>query len=204
MGKQGRFGKYGEVKRFKRLRQSKKNSLLVKKPSHGSSAFKPSGIKKRDQALKISFRTGKHTDVPFIARLSGKAFSIFGPYEETVPEWLGYDSTVTIIAKVNERPAGFAMIGAPFGRYDLQNVVELLAIAVEPESRRKGIGELLLKEVDEKAKELNIFRIFLHTAIENLPARSLFSKAGYSPWEIKYSFYPKGQDAIVMAKEPGN
>ena len=200
MGNSGRFGKYGEIKRFKRLRHSRKASLLSEKPVHGSSNLRRADSK--TQALQIVLRKAKHSDISFIAQLSGKAFSIFGPYEEIVPEWLKYDSTETVLACVDGKSAGFAMIGDSFNRYDIQNVTELLAIAVEPEWRRKGLGKLLLKEVDKIAIQLRISRVFLHTATDNLPARSLFSTAGYSPWEIKPSFYPKGQDAIVMAKQP--
>jgi ribosomal protein S18 acetylase RimI-like enzyme len=143
MGKKGRFGKYGEIKRFDRLRRAKTAALETNRM---------------------------------------------------------YETTVTIVACIDGIPVGFAMIGDPFSRYDLRQLTELLAIAVDPEKQRKGIGGLLLSEAEKKATELGIRRIFLHTATGNLPARRLFTQAGYRPWEIKRSFYPKGQDAIAMLK----
>lgn len=201
MGKQGRFGKYGETKRYDRLRKSKSAALIPKRPNIKPDRFHSFPNKNPGQKSRVSFRMGLSSDEDFIAYLSGKVFAIFGPYEEMVPEWLHRQSTVTIIACVNGKPAGFAMVGDLFHRYDLLDVTELLAIAVDPDKQRMGIGEALLKEVDKKASELHMKRIFLHTATDNHPARRLFTKTGYRPWEIKRTFYPGGQDAVVMAKE---
>ena len=207
MGKRGRFGKYGETKRFKRLRESRSASLAPK----GTTSFTPksarAGLSRRkvhDQGQRrpITFRKAGPLDEAFITQLSRKVFSVFGPYDEMVPRWMMEESTVTIIACLDNRPVGFVMLGDPFNRYDLSQAVELLAIAVDPEEHRKGIGELLLREVDKKAIEHGVRRIFLHTAAMNHSARSLFTKAGYRPWEIKGGFYPEGQDAVVMSKEP--
>jgi ribosomal-protein-alanine N-acetyltransferase len=65
----------------------------------------------------------------------------------------------------------------------------------------KGVGDMLIKELERKAAELNIKRLFLHTATGNIKARRLFTRNGYRPWEIKRIFYPEGQDAVVMSKE---
>lgn len=199
MGKGGRYGKYGETKRFKRLRQSRSASIPPKGTLPHAFRKKTPG---RDQRRRITFREATPSDASFITQLSGKVFSVFGPYEEWIPRWLTDGSTATIIACLDNRPAGFAMLGDPFNRYDHLQVTELLAIAVDPGKHRQGIGELLLKEVDEKAIELGVSRIFLHTATTNYPARRLFTRAGYRPWEIKRAFYPEGQDAVVMSKEP--
>ena len=202
MGNRGRFGKYGEIKRNARLRQARKSGLTSIKSSFKSKKSRPAPWKRTGHGPNVTFREGTYSDEIFITQLSGMVFSVFGPYEELVPKWIGYESTVTIIACVDGSPAGFAMIGDPFNRYDIQWVTELLAIAVEPKNQNQGIGTLLLKEVDKRVAELHIKRIFLHTATDNYSARRLFLKAGYRPWQIKRAFYPAGQDAIVMSKEP--
>lgn len=207
MGKRGRFGKYGETKRFKRLRQSRSVSLLPKgatfpAPKSTRDELSRKNAPGRDQRRPITFRKARPSDASFITQLSGEVFSVFGPYDELIPRWLMHESTVTIIACDDHKPVGFAMLGDPFSRYDLLQVTELLAIAVVPGMHGKGIGELLLREADKKAIELGVRRIFLHTATTNYSARSLFTRAGYRPWEIKRAFYPEGQDAVVMSKEP--
>jgi ribosomal protein S18 acetylase RimI-like enzyme len=201
MSKQGRFGKYGESKRVDRLRRAR-----IGTPSSDGSEIRP--FRSRPSSDQTFYKKphakifpAMDMDVHFLTRLSGEVFKIYGSYEEMIPKWFESEMNVTIIARMNRQPVGFAMIGEPFNRYDIPNASELLAIAVDPKKQRKGIGALLLKEVDKNAAALDIKRIFLHTALENLPAQRLFAENGYRPWEIKKSFYPEGQDAIVMSKD---
>ena len=201
MGNRGRFGKYGEAKRTNRLRHSR-----IKSPSPLRSGIKTPGSNgsyktSTSQKSRVIIRGGEDSDASFIGRLSEKVFSIYGHYEETVPRWFELEMTHTIIADMHGKPVGFAMLGRPSTRYDQEDVSELLAIAVEPKKQGTGIGEMLLQEMERKGVELNIRRIFLHTATTNLSARKLFAKMGYSPWEIKRKFYPAGQDAVVMSRE---
>jgi ribosomal protein S18 acetylase RimI-like enzyme len=117
-----------------------------------------------------------------------------------ISQWFQSDLATTIIGRVEGRPVGFAMIGLNEDEHPVQKVFELLAIAVEPDKRHKGIGQMLMKAVEDKASEWQGERIVLHTAEENLPARSLFTKNGFVPRGLKKDFYPAGQDALVMMK----
>ena len=93
------------------------------------------------------------------------------------------------------------MVSKPFSRYDQDFSSELLAIAIEADWQGKGVGKLLLAEIENAALETGITTVFLHTAVENRNARKLFSDSGYRIWQIKKNFYPEGQDACVMAKK---
>ncbi len=108
---------------------------------------------------------------------------------------------MTLVALMNRKRAGFVMISHfPQEAYP-QQVSELLAIAVTPEKRRMGIGEMLLKEVERKAAQMGITELFLHTAEENLAAQNLFAKNEYVSWGINEGFYPAGQNALIMSKK---
>jgi ribosomal protein S18 acetylase RimI-like enzyme len=149
----------------------------------------------------IDLSRSNASDKEFIIRLSKDLFQLYGPYEKTVPRWFESSMVITTTASLDKRPVGFAMLGNFSERYDLKYGSEILAIAVEPEMQGAGIGEILLKNIEREAALSNIKRLFLHTAVENLPARKLFNRNGFRPWEVKMKFYPAGQDAIVMAKE---
>ena len=151
--------------------------------------------------LTIDFREGEICDEDFIMRLSGQVFKIYGPYEEIISHWFKSNKSITIIALANGQRSGFAMIGEPFSLYDFNNASEILAIAVVPENQGKGIGENLLKAINNKAVNLDIKRLFLHTATDNFSAQRLFKRAGYRIWQTKRNFYPRGQDAFVMSLE---
>jgi len=149
-------------------------------------------------------RNAAISDSRFIGRLSRDVFTVYGPYEDILSGWfrLGNDVS-TIIACMDKMPIGFAMLSGPSERFDLQDVSELLGIAVEPERQGKGIGGMLLRAIESRSEPLNIKWLFLHTAVDNMQARRLYEKTGYRDLEIKRNFYPEGQDAVVMYKAVG-
>jgi ribosomal protein S18 acetylase RimI-like enzyme len=155
------------------------------------------------ESTPIRIRPAKPSDSRFIVTLSESVFRIYGPYKKLIGSWLESGMTVTLVALMNKKPAGFAMISHFPQEANLKQVSEILAIAVTPQKQRKGIGEMLLKEVERKAAGINIREIFLHTAEENLAAQSLFAKHEYVSRGIIKSFYPAGQNALIMSKKIG-
>jgi len=93
------------------------------------------------------------------------------------------------------------MLSKPGDRRHFPNICELLAIGVEPAKQRHGIGHVLMGEIERTARNLGIGRIILHTDVENIPGRKLFEKQIFVPSEVKKSFYPEGQDALMMYKD---
>jgi len=152
---------------------------------------------------RIKIRPANAADGRFIGELSGKVFDIYGPYTDIVSRWFESNLTVTLIALLGNNRAGFAMIGHLYHKRNEEYFSELLAIAIEPEKQKRGIGERLIREIECKAIDLNVNRLFLHTATENLLARKLFTKNGYRTRGMEKNFYPAGQDAVVMVKEIG-
>jgi [ribosomal protein S18]-alanine N-acetyltransferase len=147
---------------------------------------------------KITIRAAKESDVEFAHSLSKKAFSQYGPYEEMLERWFQSGTTETILALMEKRPVGFAMLGRYQSGWASRQIAELLAIAVEPGRQKKGIGDSLIREVVRKARGFGIETVVLYTALENVAAQSLFKKHGFIPSKIKKSFYPRGQDALLM------
>jgi len=202
MGNSGRFGKYGEMKRIDRLRLSR-----IRDPIYGvGNIIKPFRTRQSPgQPLygeqDIIVRPARVYEIRFIKRLSRKLFNIYGPYEQIIPSWFESDMTRTLIAIMDGQPVGFSMIGDMSSRYGLQHVAELLAIGIDPIKQDRGVGAVLLREVERKAAEIGIKKIFLYTGTQNFHARKLFTQSGYIESEIKKGFYPEGQDAIVMYKD---
>jgi ribosomal-protein-alanine N-acetyltransferase len=200
MGHRGRFGKYGENKRLERLRQAgnrdSTDRAVKARPEEEVSFSK----KRVTQRVQIRVGPARALDLDFIRTLSRRAFQKYGSYQDVISQWFQSDMTETIVGRIERRPVGFAMIGLIGDEDPVQKACELLAIAVESDKRHKGIGQMLMKAVDKKAVEWQAERIVLHTAEENLPARSLFTRNGFVPWGLKKHFYPAGQDALVMSK----
>jgi ribosomal protein S18 acetylase RimI-like enzyme len=159
--------------------------------------FKALEVKKTS----VKIRLARPSDSLNIARLSGRVFHTYGPYEKIISSWLESGMTVTLVALMNRKPAGFVMISHFPSEGNPQHVSELLAIAVAPEKQRMGIGEKLLKEVEKTAAQVGISELFLHTAEENLAAQNLFAKNEYVLRGINQGFYPAGQNALIMSKK---
>ncbi len=77
---------------------------------------------------------------------------------------------------------------------------ELMAIAVAPEYRRRGIGGMLLRYMEGLARNLGIGEMVIHTATMNRVAHGFFSKNGFIPRGLVERYYPMGQEAMEMSK----
>jgi ribosomal-protein-alanine N-acetyltransferase len=117
-----------------------------------------------------------------------------------LPQWFESGITLTLLAFMDSMPVGFAMLSRPEPTWVLPRICELLAIAVEPAKQRLHVADLLLKNLEKTAGKLKVKKLVLHTAKQNFPAQNLFRKHGFVPSEIKKSFYPNGQDALLMYK----
>ena len=201
MGNQGRFGKYGEMKRLDRLRQSGMRVTLGKALVDKTRSRSSPSDKALHQRGSIRIREARFSDKGFIGRLSGKVFDIYGPYEEMVIGWFESEATTTLIALMDGKPVGFAMVGYLVDAHGAGVTCELLAIAVEPEKERMGAGRRLMGETEKRAAKRGEKRLFLHTALENIGAQKLFIATRFEPSGIKMNFYPAGQDALTMYKE---
>jgi len=95
--------------------------------------------------------------------------------------------------------------GALVGYYLLQCVgdeAELHTYAVKPESRRRGIGEHLLRHMVEELKRRRVRRVFLQVRPSNAPARALYDKMGFAPVGIRRRYYrDNDEDAFVLRLE---
>ena len=153
-----------------------------------------------DDRAVLSIRPAEPSDTHFMIQLSGEVFHIYGPYERIMASWLESRVAECLIGSICEKATAFAMISnLPF-EVNPVHVSELLAIAVIPQRQGKGIGGILLKEMEKRAAAMNMNELFLHTAVDNMVARRLFKKNGYQARGRKRCFYPAGQDAIFMSK----
>ena len=199
MGKSGRYGKYGETKRFGRLRQAGTGSADGALGLEGTRT--KSDRRRSPSGDKIKIIPARIKDADYIRSLSKKVFTRYGPYDDTLTGWFMSGLAWTVLASTGKRPVGVAMLGRSAHDHSMSRIYELLAIAVEPEMQKLGIGSRLLNKIERKARELNAETLVLHTSADNAPGRKLFRKHGFVTAETKGNFYPGGQDALMMYKK---
>lgn len=146
----------------------------------------------------ISLRPATFADLDFMRQVSARVFSIYGNYDQILLNWLLEPEVITVVAEQEARATGFAMLAI---QAELElGAAHLLAIAVNPEEQRRGIGHALLRHMEAAARQQGLRRIMLHTAAGNVSARSFFRKAGFKIWGFKGDYYPRGQPAVLMVK----
>jgi amino-acid N-acetyltransferase len=66
-----------------------------------------------------------------------------------------------------------------------ENLAEIRALAVAPETSHRGIGTLLVKALIEEARSLGISRVFLFTYVPDFFSRFGFAKTEHSSMPLK-------------------
>ncbi|RLB86641.1 MAG: hypothetical protein DRH15_01080, partial [Deltaproteobacteria bacterium] len=149
MGNRGRFGKYGEVKRLKRLRDAKATGLRDTFPKFARDPWRAGSVPPPRKLLanRPIIKPATKTDEEVLARLSARVFKQYGPYHRIIPEWFETDMVWTLVALYKGVRVGFAMLGparfSDMGSY----MAELLAIAVDPPWQGRGAGTALLRKI---------------------------------------------------------
>ena len=86
---------------------------------------------------------------------------------------------------------------------------QLLNLSVVPDSRREGLGRMLLAQVVDDARRLGAEQMFLEVRVSNAAAIVLYETAGFAPIARRVSYYPPApetgvrEDALVMRRALG-
>ena len=158
----------------------------------------PSGA---DQDAGILLRLARDEDRAFILELCARTFAELGDYRDTVASWLDGADTVSVVAGDARERLGMAILAARraigFGR---RPTAELLAIALVPAARGRGVGRLLLGRAERVARGWDATEMRLHTADSNVRAQRFFTAAGYAPRPSGTTAYPSGETALAYAR----
>lgn len=93
-------------------------------------------------------------------------------------------SALGFIARVERQAAGFTLIYPTFSTVALAPIWLLNDLYVDENHRRQGIANALLERAEDEARHAGAARIWLRTALDNAPARSLYENRGWVLDEI--------------------
>ena len=144
---------------------------------------------------KIDFLT--LNDIPGILRINSRV-SWAWP-EDVIKSDLSKDSDSEItyigaFATTTEAPLlGYAVLGRD------KRIGELMALLVDKNFQRKGIGTQLLIAVSDCAVYMNFKRLRLRVRKSNEAAINLYSHMSFMSEQVRRGYYSNGEDAIVMS-----
>ena len=116
--------------------------------------------------------------------------------EKSVLEELSNPLSLWLTAMDGEHLAGYVGSQTVLGETDMMNV------AVNPEDRRKGIGEMLIRFLMEQLKQSGSHSLTLEVRASNTPAIELYQKLGFLQVGRRPRYYrnPR-EDALILRKE---
>lgn len=146
------------------------------------------------EKLELSDQSG----IKRVAELEQKIFADAWS-EKEVESTVGQNHAFCAVAKENEQILGYFLC------YFVIDEWEIARIAVSPDARRKGIGQMLFDYMLEVCSEKEITRILLDVRESNLPAIRFYEKNGFVVDGVRKNFYggARPENAILMSRSIG-
>ncbi len=137
-------------------------------------------------------------DLDRAARLHREAFAALGerPWtRQDMAELLASSTAGGLFLLVDGEDAGIALWRT------IVDEAELLTIAVDAAHRRQGVARALLDAVVERVRERGARVLFLEVGVDNPPALSLYSQAGFTEVGRRIGYYQRHRgsaDALIL------
>ena len=81
------------------------------------------------------------------------------------------------------------------------DVADVMTIAVAPRAQGRGLGRVLLDELERRAAARGAGHVILEVRADNVAARALYERAGYALISTRRRYYQPGDvDALVLRK----
>jgi ribosomal-protein-alanine N-acetyltransferase len=76
--------------------------------------------------------------------------------------------------------------------------LQITAVAVHPDHRRRGLARQLLKAMLQLGREAGAERGTLEVAKANGAARALYAGLGFQEVAVRHGYYRNGDDALIL------
>ncbi len=142
--------------------------------------------------MTVRVRTAEPTDLERVGELTAKAYiadELIAADHEYVAELadaVRRHDHATVLVAVEQTPDGERVLGtitlatpdSPFAEIAEPDEMELRMLAVDPEARRRGIGELLMREAIERGLGWGAQRVVLSTMTTMEAAQRIYERLG--------------------------
>lgn len=132
------------------------------------------------------------TDLEKVLKLEAECFKQPWNQEQCLYELHDNPFSTGYILVDNQRIVGYAFLWITF------ELAQLARIGVDPSCRQKGYGTYMMKFLMETAHSAGCEFMSLEVRASNLAAQTLYTHAGFLEVNRSKSYYPDGEDAVVM------
>jgi ribosomal-protein-alanine N-acetyltransferase len=141
-------------------------------------------------------RDARWTDLPALTALEAELFpGDAWPQASWWAELAGRPRREYVVAEGSGTLLGYG--GLDHGG----EVSDVMTVAVAPAARGRGLGRLLLDELERRAWGRGAAHVMLEVRADNAAATGLYRAAGYTVLSTRRGYYqPGGIDALVMRK----
>ncbi|BFH72482.1 ribosomal protein S18-alanine N-acetyltransferase [Sulfurisphaera javensis] len=133
-------------------------------------------------------------DLPKVYEVEVESFEDPYPYS-LLKAYYYLSRELFLVAKEGERVLGYSLGIIQFGYRG-----HVVSIAVKTEFRERGIGKLLLMELERKFREYKCTYSYLEVNYKNIAAIQFYNKLGYKVVKLQKNYYGKGKHAFIMVK----
>ncbi|MDN4471551.1 ribosomal protein S18-alanine N-acetyltransferase [Demequina zhanjiangensis] len=135
------------------------------------------------------------TDLAWMAEVERELFGPSAWSESLIREDFRYGARRYRGVWLGEERVAYAVYGFDGDAFSLMN------LAVVPAHRREGIARLVLEDLLDEARSLDVAEVWLEVAVDNLGALALYRSFGFEDVRIRKRYYqPEGIDALVMRR----
>ncbi len=143
----------------------------------------------------IAIQVMNESHVAQVAELEKRCFT--APWSENSIRYeLTNPISLWLVAVEDGKLLGYVGSQSVMGEADMMNV------AVDPESRRRGIGRKLVEALVQALKDRQVNSLTLEVRASNEPAKALYEQLGFLQIGRRPNYYrnPK-EDALILRKE---
>ena len=154
-------------------------------------------VEPRPQGNAHTIRRMKTDDVAEVMEILRQAPEAVAWTGDTVREVLGWQNTLALVSE-DERMGkltGFLM------ERQAADIAEILNLAVEKGSRRRGAGGALLVAAEEQLRARGVHRLFLEVRESNVAGTAFYRKHGFCEVGRRVAYYQQPVEAAVVMEK---